>query len=209
MNLAALFGNFWRGIKPTPFDKLASSLQDIPKDYRFSVDGFYDGTHHIVLTPDLTDNPFEVVAHEATHAKLVAQSSLGLFQQIATFILLSSHTDTARAKASAINVVIERNTLEVQEAVAWLVTELVSANGSGKRAPPSHRDEVANLRQKLEMMPGRGFDALEDCHDDFDPLFTSVILIAQAAGAFALSPPGLTNLVTMMLANSIGRCSHC
>jgi hypothetical protein len=183
----------------------------------FTSAGFYNSEHHIVLLPG--PNPHEAVVHEATHANLVARSSLGFLQQVISFVRrmefepgFDAIREQIEPPIKQIIEIIDQATVQVHEATAWLVSEtayaseatawLVSEIGSGApgperptRAPQAYRKGVHVLRRSLEAMPQKPFLRLEDCIDDFDPLWRGPNLLAQAVACFALSPPFVTQLV--------------
>src|SRR4051794_24134314 len=94
------------------------------RDKNFDFKGFYDSSPHVTIFA--VERPYEVIAHEATHAIITTLSACGFVQQLAGHLRHLGDTlgcPFAKDRASEINSVIKRPSLLVHESAAWLVSQ--------------------------------------------------------------------------------------
>jgi hypothetical protein len=174
----------------------------------FSFRGFYDTGPHVTIFAYA--RPYEIIAHEATHGTIATLSSFGFLQQIAAYLRHFGDTCAfATERGNKIDAIIQERSVLVHEATAWLVSKLAenldanigfmpraaTVSDEPMVAPAEYKTEVARLRASLEAVPGKGFDKLEDCLNDYDPLFLTPSLLAISMASFALSPPFVKTLL--------------
>src|ERR1035437_4044625 len=101
--------------------------------------GFFDNGNHIVVVPNLLPRPNVVVDHETTHCNLVQATTIGFVQLVSQFCASINSTSIAPQLSGY----LMASTEKVHEAVAWLGSELMTADAE-KLAPPAQYAPLAN-----------------------------------------------------------------
>lgn len=182
-------------------------MTDGPRLWRhadFGFGGFYDFSSQIIVMPADRAAIREYVAHEATHARIVANSSLGYLQQIfASLVQVGQETENAGLieHAGQIRRLLNETCIQVHEASAWLVSEFLGAGPAS--IPRAYRPLVDELRGVFDAWPERPLNRAADT-----PLGQRRIQLIETLAAYALSPPWVPGLLTespYYLVEQVGR----